>query len=175
MTNVVNHSTLLDREIEARVEQGVKALIDSGVDPDDITEEQLKAIAEKALGEMSPAAMDHCAQEGLLHMAKQVIGERLAERFWDIGMGWPLTGDEVRAIAEGMRIDPAEAEDCLQTYRDAASDATFEELSIFRSLGRFAPLFLREPKGDTIGEVATRKAARGDKLAMSFLAWKEIA
>lgn len=175
MTNVVNHSTLLDREIEARVEQGVKALIDSGIDPDDITEKQLKAIAEKALGEMSPAAMDHCAHEGFLLMAKQVIGERLSERFWEMGMGWPLTGDEVRVIAKGMRIDPHEAEECLQAYRDAASDATFEELSVFRSLGRFAPLFLGEPKASTIGEVATRKAAKGDKLALSFLAWKEIA
>lgn len=175
MTNIINHSILVDREIEARVEQGVKNLIASGVKPVDITEEHLKEIAAKALDDMSPAAKDHCAQEGLWHMAKQVIGERLAERFWDIGMGWPLTGEEVRMIAKGMKIDPQEAEECLQTYRDAASDATFEELSVFRSLGRFAPLFLGEPKGATIGEVATRKAARGDKLALSFLAWKEIA
>ncbi|MGN7829352.1 hypothetical protein ACTJJ8_21705 [Agrobacterium radiobacter] len=174
MTNIINHSALVDREIEARVERGVKDLIASGVKPSDITEAHLKVIAEKAMNDMSPAAMDQCAQAGFLHMAKQVIGERLAERFWDTGMGWPLTGEEFRMIAKGMNIAPSEAEECLQTYRDAASDATFEELSVFRSLGRFAPLFLGEPKGATIGEVATRKAARGDKLALSFLAWKEI-
>ncbi len=174
MSNIVNHSALLNREIEARVEQGVKALIDSGVDPDAVTEEQFKAIAEKAMGEMSPAAMDHCAHEGLLLMAKQVIGEKLAERFWELGKGWPKTGKEVRKIAFDMRIAPDDAEECVLVYREAASKATFDTLDLFRSLGRFAPLFLGEPKEATIGEVAVRKAAKGDKLAMSFLAWKVV-
>lgn len=175
MSNFVNHQTLREREIEMRLEAGFEALIASGVKASDITDRDIEKIVSATYEALSPAAKEQSAQAGLHHMVKQVFGERLAEAIWEAGTGWPETEDEVRSLAASMGISPDDAPECLQAFRSAADEVTVEDIEVFRSLSQFTPLFIGTPKDAQLADVATTKAKQQDKLALSFLAWRDLA
>lgn len=175
MSTVISHGELLEREIETRIETGIQALIASGVKASDITERDIELVVRSTYQGLSPAGRMHSAKAGLLQMVEVAIGEQLAERIWAAGTGWPSTDDEVRDLAASINIDPAQAPVCLKSFRVAASVATRDDLEAFSFLSRFAPLFVDAADGARLSELSIRKAEEGDKLAMSFLAWRDMA
>ncbi|WP_425903608.1 hypothetical protein [Agrobacterium radiobacter] len=115
------------------------------------------------------------AKEGLKILIQRSIGEKIAQKVWDSGIGMDATHEEVRGFWRSLNIPDEDGDECYQAFMEHMADATAETVNDYESLAKFAPLFEGEPEGLNLGELAERKAAHGDKLAMSFLAWKEIA
>lgn len=163
--------SLIDREIEAKVDAAVKVEIAKGKKPSDMGRRDLEVIASVVYPAMSPAAKRKAALAGLEQMAKGVFGEMLAEKLWQSGLGYGIPDVELVAMAKSMRF--AEAEDApewLSIYREDIAECTLERLDgMYKSAQRFRSLLLGEPSDALLREVAIRKAAKGDLLARAFL------
>ena len=70
-----------------------------------------------------------------------------------------------------------DAIDCFRVFRESLPDMTRSEFHEYCDevlVDSFRALFIGQPDSRTLGEIATVKAARGDKVAMSFLAWRPM-
>ncbi|MFP5078630.1 hypothetical protein ACLE20_15095 [Rhizobium sp. YIM 134829] len=172
MTKIIN---LADRELESKVEIAVRDVAASGVDPSTMSAVEQKELSRAAWETLSPEAKKRAAMEGLELIARRVLGEYIAEQIWLAGYGWAATKKQIAECGSRTKIHPDDVVDCLEAFRTAHVDFTAEEAADFKSLSRFMPLFVMQSAETTLGEAAARKAAAGDKLALSFLAWKEIA
>lgn len=173
---MTNFTKLTDIEIQAKIGAAIYQEAKKGKAVSDFSKKESEAIADSVMDTFSPAAKQALIRAGVEQMVRFVLGEKVAERIWQSGKGWALPDDEVASIVKELRFeDVKDGLRSLKVYRECLNDLTEDELkeqAIFAT--RFAPLFLAQPKDATLGEIATMKAARGDKLAMSFLAWKEI-
>lgn len=165
-------TSLTKFELETKVASVILEETQKGRQASDFSRKEIVAISDKARSTLSPAARQLAIEEGLQVMVKRVMGEMIAAEVWAAGTGWPKSRSEVDAIAERLKF--SDGFECLEAYREHLPDLTFEELGDFEMTGRFAPLFIGQPADASLGEIATVKAMRGDKLALSFLAWKEI-
>lgn len=172
---VISHATMMERELEAKVDAHVAALIASGVNPSDITEEQMEQMCHAAWQDLSPHAKRKAGEDGVLLAVTQVMGERLAEKLFSAGTGWDVSDEDLKAIATELRIEPTEAKGCLAAFRHKAKSVTAQDISEWRTLARFAPLFLDQPSSMSLAAAAESRAISGDTLAMSFLSWRELA
>lgn len=167
---------LADIEIQAKIGAAIVQEAQKGKALSDFGAKESAAIAGNVMSTFSPAAQQQLIRSGVEHLVRFVLGEKIAERVWAVGKGWSMPKTELMAIIRDMRFeDPEDGFACVTLYRDQLPDLTEEELpdhSMFAR--RFMPLFLAQPKGATLREVATKKAMSGDKLALSFLAWKEV-
>lgn len=174
MTNI---SRITDIEIQSKIGAAILREAEKGKAVSDFGRQENENIADAVMGQMSPVAKQALIRAGVERMIRFVLGEKIAERIWNAGKGWATPKDEVVSLIKELRFDDVkDGLESLEAYREDLMDLTEEELherAIFAT--RFAPLFLAQPKNATLGEIATMKAARGDKLALSFLAWKEIA
>jgi len=163
--------SLLDREIERKVDDAVKAAIGAGKKPSDMGRREFEAIAEHARKTMSPEAFRKVAMDGLEIMVKCVFGEMIAERLWTSGNGYGATHQHLRTLAKGIGLEPAaEAPEWLHLFREDLGECTLQRLNdTYKCAGRFRPLLVGEPADALLGEVATRKAMEGDPLALAFL------
>lgn len=171
-----NVTRLAEVELTAKVAASIHAEMLKGKRPSDMGPRDFAAIAEPVLDKLSPEAKRFAIRQGVEAMVRWVLGEKIAEAIWDSGLGWPENDEVTRSIARKLKFsDLDDAVQCLAAYREHIAEVTFSGLDDFQLLGRFAPLFIAQPEDAMLGEVATIKAARGDKLALSFLAWKETA
>ncbi len=169
-------TSITDLEITARITAALHAEAAYGKKPSDMGRDDVEKIFDVVKDQFSPAARRQLIYEGVLTMVQRVLGEKIAEVVWKNRTGWPSNPADIENIGRRLNFDdPKEAVTCAHAFRDHISDLRFSELESFKLTGRFAPLFIGQPETATLGEIATVKAARGDKLALSFLAWKEIA
>lgn len=164
--------SLIEREIETKIDAAVKAEIAKGRKPADMGRRDFEAVADAVMKTMSPAACKLAALAGLEHMAKGVFGEMIAERLWHLRLGYGVPAAEIVSMARDMRFTPPdEAPEWLSIYREDVAECTLERLdATYKSAQRFRALLLGEPTHAQLGEVAVRKAASGDPLALAFLA-----
>ncbi|WP_404861843.1 hypothetical protein [Georhizobium sp. MAB10] len=171
-------TSITDIEIEAKVGAAVmKAARTKNLS--DMGRRDFIAIVDDLKPTLSPEAYRQMVRDGVFHCVKRALGEKVAEAIWKEGRGWPSTDAEIVKIAHSHNIriveDPGSGTvDCLATFKEDFADATLDELKDWSAIDRFNPLFFGQPEDATLGEVATRKAAMGDKLALSFLAWKDL-
>lgn len=177
MKNPTTISRLVDIEIEAKIGAAIQAELDKGKRPSDMGKRDFASISDAVRDTMSPAAKREMIEQGVLHMVRMVFGEMIAERIWTAGTGWSTPEHEVRQITRDLKMtDEDDALASFECFKESLPDLNREELEEFPKLSkRFSPLFVAQPADATLGEIATRKAMSGDKLALSFLAWKEIA
>lgn len=173
---------LTEREIDAKVDEAVRAEIAKGKKASDMGRQEHLSIARAAHAKMSPAARKQAAIDGLTHIACFVLGGIIAESIWQSGKGWPA--DEQAALGayrsatfRGMPLrlsSDAEAMQCLGVFREELPELTrkeFDDRCDPVLVERFGAMFDGQQKRATIGEIATKKAMLGDPLAMSFLSW----
>ncbi len=173
MNNVIN---LAARELEEKVDAGVKAAVATGVDPRNMGEADRDQIALAVQDDLSPAAQKQAVTDYIHRIARQVCGGRIAGQMWLAGYGWhDATEKQILVCGWRARIANDDVLNCLTAFRNEHRNFTAEEAADYTVLARFMPLFATEPPEMTLGQAAARKAAAGDKLALSFLAWKEIA
>lgn len=166
-------SSLVEREIEKKINAATAGMLAGGRQPSDMGHREFQAIANEVRGQFSPAARDKLVHDGLVQLVKNVLGEKIAEVLWQDGSGWDAPPDHVRAIAARLKFaDDTDPLECLDVFKDGVMNATRDDVECFRSLGRFRPLFVAQPDDALLGEIATVKASRGDKLAMSVLTWR---
>lgn len=175
MTNPAAVTCLVNIEIEAKIGAAIHAEVSKGKQVADWGKRDSEQIAKASYDNLSPAAKQQLIKEGVRVMVMVALGKRIADAIWDMGCGWTIPDSEVRRIATGLNFaDLEEAVECLDKFREALPDFGRDEIE-GHQLDRFVPLFVAQPEGATLGEIATRKAMHGDKLALSFLAWREIA
>ena len=164
--------SLIEREIETKIDAAVRAEIAKGKKPSDMGRRDLEVIADAAMSTMSPEARKQAAIAGLERMAKGVFGEMIAEQLWQSGRGYGAPKTEIVSIATKMRFTPPEeAPEWLSIYREDVAECTLERLDeTYKSAQRFRALLVGEPMSALLGEVALRKAVSGDPLAKAFLA-----
>lgn len=169
-------TSITELEINARVAAAIHSEVAAGKKPSDMGRNDFEKIADAVMDKFSPAARKQLIHHGVLVMVRRVLGEKVAKVVWDRQTGWPHDAADIEEIGRQLKFeDPKEAVLCLSSYREHIADLKFSELEEFELTGRFAPLFIAQGPDVTLGEIATLKAARGDKLALSYLTWKEIA
>lgn len=162
-------------EYEKKILAAVEAEIARGTDPADFDDALLKALSESVYDKLSPAARKQSAIQGINILAEQVCGGFIAEKLWLAGYGWDASDEQIIECGRQARIADADITGSLAAFREAHVNFTINDAKEFRALERFLPLFVMQPQDARLGDAASRKAAQGDKLALSFLAWKEIA
>lgn len=172
MSNVTNLNMV---EYEKKIEAAVAAEIAKGRDPNDFDDAFLLALSESVYDDLSPAARKHSAIQGLNIIAEQVCGGLIAEKLWQAGYGWDASDEQIIECGRQARIADADVTRSLAAFREVHGKLTINDAKAFTVLERFLPLFVMLPPDARLEEAASRKAACGDKLALSFLAWKEVA
>ena len=81
--------SLVDREIESRIDAAIRAEVEKGKRPSDMGVRDFHGIAKALHGEFSPAAHDELVRQGVEHMVKFVLGAMIADVVWKDGTGWP--------------------------------------------------------------------------------------
>jgi hypothetical protein len=163
-------------EIDAKITGAIHGELKRGTKAPDIGRKEIARLSDGVMDSFSPEAKKALVHAGVLSMVKRVLGEKIAEEIWKSGQGWSMPEQEIRDIAKRLKFESdADAFECLASFREAIPDMTREEAAEFPILVRFSPLFILQPDDATLGEITTRKAMQGNKLALSFLAWKEIA
>lgn len=163
--------SLIDREIETKIDAALNAEIAKGKRPSDMGRKDFEAIASAAYPALSPSARKQAALAGIERMVMGVFGEMLAENLWQSGRGYGVPDAELVAIAKSMRFAGSEdAPEWLSIYREDIAECTLERLDdTYKSAQRFRSLLLGEPPEALLGEVAIRKAMKGVALAQAFL------
>lgn len=173
MTNVSN---LTEIEIQTKLGAAIMREVAKGKALSDFSSADDAAIVASVMSSFSPAAIELLKQETINRAVRAIYGQKIAERIWSTGKGWLMPKPQVMEIITSLDFDdPEDGFKSFEVFREDAPHLTEEQVSDLGGfVARFIPLFLAQPAGSTLGEIATMKAARGDKLAMSFLAWKEI-
>jgi hypothetical protein len=177
--------SLINREIETKIDAALRAEIAKGKKPSDMGVRDFHGIAESLRDKVSPAARDELVRQGLEHMVKFVLGAMIAEVIWKDGTGWPANDEQIlvasrRVTVKGQPVRHSsddQAIDCFQVFRETLPDmtrTTFHEACDEAIVSRFRALFIGQSDDRTLGEIAVVKAANGDRLAMSFLAWRPL-
>lgn len=175
MKNFGIRTPVKEMEIEANVTAAILAEAErTGRKPSDLNRKDIKRVSDALMRDLAKDDVRAMAEEGIHQMVLQFLGDKIAEVVWDEGLGRSASKADILRIGRNLRF-AGEIMECWQAWCDASPDFDFEKAKEFPSLTRFAPLFLAQPDDATLGEIATRKAARGDKLAQSFLAWREVA
>jgi hypothetical protein len=178
-------TSLVDREIETKIDAALRAEIAKGKKPSDMGVRDFHGIADDLHGKVSPSAREHLIRLGLEQMVKFVLGAMIAEVVWADGTGWPSKDEHILAVSRRVTVkgqtvkhsSDDQALDCARVFRECLPDMTraeFHEQCPEAIVDRFRALFIGQPEDRTLGEIATVKAVRGDKLAMSFLAWRPL-
>lgn len=175
--------SLIEREIETKIDAAIKAELAKGKKPADMGVRDFNSIAVGLHDKWSPGAREAIIREGIEHMVKFVLGAMIAEVVWNDGTGWPADDDVILAASRRVKVDGkptketniVDAVECFGVFRDGLPDLNrdgFHDYCDDKVVERFRALFIGQPDDRTLGEIATVKAARGDPLAMSFLAWR---
>ncbi|MEJ5020633.1 hypothetical protein WH297_12950 [Ochrobactrum vermis] len=177
--------SLIDREIEAKIDAAVRAELVKGKKVSDLSAKDIRNIAADIRTSFSPSARKELVIAGVEHAIKLVLGAKIAEVIWHDGTGWP--SDDMGVLSAASRVTVKgkplkqpqdEALESFNVFRDALPDLNrdaFMELCEPAMIDRFQCLFAGQPEDRTLGEIATLKAMSRDKVAMSFLAWRPIA
>lgn len=167
-----NITTLTGFEIETKVGAAVRAELSQGVKASDLSRTHMNSIVERVRLNLSPSAREALIYDGLLSLAKKVLGSKIANEVWATGKGWSISEEDIIAIGAKLKIE--DAVDCFESFREGLMDFTVSEAADFPALARFMPLFVMQANDATLGEIATRKAVVGDKLSRELLSWKEL-
>jgi len=162
-------------EIEAKITGAVHTQLMRGSKVSDFGAKEIARLSGEVMPTFSPEARKTLIKAGVQLLIRRILGEKIAAEIWSTGKGWSIAEDEVRAVAKRLRFeDEDDALKCLAAFREALPDMTPSDVEEFPTLHRFKPLFALHSGDVTLGTVATLGALAGDKLARSFLAWKEI-
>ncbi|WP_320194981.1 hypothetical protein RMR10_012010 [Agrobacterium rosae] len=130
--------------------------------------------ASELVNHLTSTEQDILAREGLKILIQRAIGEKIAVKVWESGIGMDATREEVRDIWRSLNIPDEDGDECYQAFMENMSEITVDTVHDYQSLSKFAPLFEGEPEGVDLGSIASLKAAVGDKLAQSFIEWRAV-